>query len=237
MHKAFQADLAQVQIPHPVLLKHPLHNEGIPGAAALHLFTSKHPLKRKAFFTLFSEMFGKLDDLVHISNVILIVREWQSISANMKCDSLPVNRVFKALSTSSPELIRNKDEKNSAPCFSLRSSYAWTEWALENYLNLMGEGEENIILPKHGLFKGSSKQLAQHQGSSSAYFPLPTPLRWQTPAPQSHLWCPRVEAQRASLQTPGCTDGPELRKTGASKSPDPPEHQKLEALQKSFWIF
>lgn len=68
MHKAFQ----QARIPHPVLLEHHLCSEVIPGVAALYLFTSKYPLKRKGFFTLPSKMFGKSDDPIHIFSVTLI---------------------------------------------------------------------------------------------------------------------------------------------------------------------
>lgn len=68
MHKAFQPD----QLPHPMFLKHHLCAQLIPGAAALYLFTSKYPLKRKGFFTLPSKMFGKSDDPIQIFNVTLI---------------------------------------------------------------------------------------------------------------------------------------------------------------------
>lgn len=70
--------------------------------------------------------------------------------------------------------------------------------------------------------KGSPRQqqtISTAPGPLLSLSPLPTPMGWQTPAPQSHLWHLRLETQRAWLQTPGRTDDPELGKTGASKSP------------------
>lgn len=129
-------------------------NQSYPRSRSLSLCSWNTPSTMKGFQELLLSTFprlrilwkgfGKLDDLVHASNVILIMKGWQNISANMKCESLPVHRAFKVLSTNTPELVRNQEETNAHSCFSLRSNYAFIETMLENYLNFRGEEEKKI---------------------------------------------------------------------------------------------
>lgn len=181
-------------------------NQSYPRSRSLSLCSWNTPSTMKGFQELLLSTFphlrilwkgfGKLDDLVHTSNVILIVKGWQNISANMKCESLPVHRAFKVLSTNTPELVRNQEETNAHSCFSLRSNYAFIETMLENYLNFRGEEEKkNLTCQSTVSSKGT---LGQQQIISTApgllFFlsPLPTLMGWQSPAPQSHLWHPRL---------------------------------------------